>query len=105
MFDEVIDLIAELGFVDDIQDVGRESVEIGDEIMFERLFGFVGLEVAEKERRTIAKSLICGSAKGFVLFLETNCIELGFHGEHGLFCGLQNRVKTTNDSYGQNDFR
>ena len=97
------DLIPKLEVLEDVLHVRREAVEIGHEVVLERLLRLAGLQVAQEEGRGVVEGLAGGGAQGVVLVGDLFLVECGLHFEHGLFGRLQHGIETAEDGHRQDD--
>lgn len=96
-------LIAELEFVENLLNVFRKAVEVGDEIRLELLgFGARG-QILEAKRRGVAECLTGGIAKRRRLPGDFGLVQHRLHGEDGILGIFQNGVETADNGHGQDD--
>ncbi len=78
-FGQAWDLVAELEVVEDLLDVGRESIEVGAKIRLQLLATGASFEVAQGERRSVVERL-CGRLTERGILMHDAClVERGLH--------------------------
>ena len=82
-------LVMELELVEDLQDVGREAIEVGLEVGPQPLLLAAGGQIAEAEGRRVVERLAGGLAQGGVLIVDAGLVELLLHAEHAFLGRLQ----------------
>ena len=97
------DLIAKLEVLEDVLHVRREAVEVGHEVVLERLLRLAGLEVAQEEGRGVVEGLTGGGAEGVVLVGDFLAVERDLHFEHSLLGRLQHGVEAAENGHRQDD--
>ena len=95
------DLVPKLEVFQDVLHVWREAVEVGHEVVLERLLSLAGLEVAKEKGRSVVKSVTGGGAEGVVLVGDLFPVQRRFHFEHGGFPRLQHGIKAAQDGHRQ----
>ena len=97
------DLVAELEVVEDVLDVGRETVEIGFEVGRQLLTAGAGAQVAQGEPGGVVEGLAGSLAQGRVLFHHAGGVEGGLHGKDGLLAVFQHRIEAAQHRHRQDD--
>ena len=95
--------LRELEVVEDVLDVGRETVEVGFEVGGQLLTAGAGAQVAQGEPGGVVEGLAGGLAQGRVLFHQAGGVEGGLHGKDGLLAAFQHRIEAAQHRHRQDD--
>lgn len=98
---EFVGLLAEPEPADDLLYVGREPVEVGEEVGLELLRG--AEEIHQRERRGVVERLPGGLTEYPILVHHVRPIELFLHLQDGVLTRLEEHVETADDDHRQDD--
>src|SRR5690606_5949572 len=98
--DERGNLVAELELVEDLLDVGRETVKVSLEVGPELLLLGAGPQVAKRERRDVVERVAGGLAEGGMLVGYAGIVELLAEFEDGLLGRLEHGIEPADNGHG-----
>ena len=100
---QLADLVPKLEVFDDVLHVRREAVEVGDEVVLERLLRLAGLEVTQEEGRGVVESLAGSHPQRSVLINDSLAVEVLLHFTHSLIGRFQHGIQAAEDGHWQDD--
>ena len=100
-FREPRDLVAELEVVEDLLDVGREAIEVGDEVGSQLLAVGAVAEILESELRVVVEGLFGSIAQRLVLVVDPRLVKQGFGLQNRLLGRFEHRVEAAQHDHGQ----
>ncbi len=98
---QLLDLVAEVELGEDFLHVGREAIEIGDEVIAQALACRTGLELGQRELRDVVEGLSCRQAQRAVLLGHLEGVEELLMFQHCVLRGFEHGIEPPQHSEGQ----
>ncbi len=96
-------LVAELEVLQDVLDVGREAIEVVDEVGQQLLGVTSRFQITQREARGVVEGLACGVCQRGALLSDVRVVEHLLGVEHGLLGGLEDGVHAPQHAHRQDD--